>query len=221
MAQTWSSEERWRRHLSHPLSPAVSKKSKQEVNLHPTTSSLPPSHPPSPLLSANPPLTGMDVEGIYRKSGGNSQVQAVRDAFERNSPDFDLSDSDLDIHAITSSLKQYLRKLPNPLITYDVYDLLLETPSVPDDANGSRVEAVRESLRELPKCHYDVLEYLMRHLTRVVEREQENLMSSMNIAVVFAPTIMRPESLGRELTDTKNKNEVVMWLVDNVGVVFG
>ena len=176
----------------------------------------------------------MDVEGIYRKSGGNSQVQAVRDAFERNSPDFDLADPDLDIHAVTSSLKQYLRKLPNPLITYDVYDLLLETPGVVDDdgdsnhnANGgtnnstARLEAVRESLRELPKCHYDVLEHLMRHLERVVAREKENLMSSMNVAVVFAPTIMRPESLGRELTDTKAKNEVVMWLVENVQAVFG
>ena len=138
MVRTWSSEEKWRRHLSHPLSPAASKKSKQEVSQHPTTYSSPPSYTPSPLLSANPSLPiGMDVEGIYRKSGGNSQVQAVRDALERNSPDFDLSDPDLDIHAITSSLKQYLRKLPNPLITYDVYDLLLETPSVPDDANGS------------------------------------------------------------------------------------
>jgi Rho-type GTPase-activating protein 1/2 len=60
----------------------------------------------------------MDAEGIYRKSGGNSQVQMVKEGFERFSPDFDLSDPDLDINAVTSCLKQYFRRLPNPLITY-------------------------------------------------------------------------------------------------------
>lgn len=45
-------------------------------------------------------------------------------------------------------------------------------------------------------------------------------MTSMNIAVVFAPTIMRPESLNRELSDTKMKNEVVMWMVENCEAIF-
>lgn len=160
----------------------------------------------------------MDAEGIYRKSGGNSQVQAVRDCFERNLTDFDLSDPDLDIHAITSGLKQYFRKLPNPLITYDVYDKLLDTTAISE--SGPRIDAMRQALRDLPKVHHEVLEYLMQHLTRVVAREKENLMTSTNVAVVFAPTIMRPESLGRELTDTKNKNEVVLWMVENVPTIF-
>ncbi|KAL8949776.1 MAG: hypothetical protein Q9222_004138, partial [Ikaeria aurantiellina] len=60
----------------------------------------------------------MDVEGIYRKSGGNSQIQQVKEGFERTN-DYDISDPDLDINAVTSTLKQYLRKLPTPLITYD------------------------------------------------------------------------------------------------------
>src|SRR5271154_125678 len=153
----------------------------------------------------------MDVEGIYRKSGGNSQVQAVREGFERSASDFDLSDEDLDIHAITSGLKQYFRKLPTPLITYDVYDKLLETVTISD--SSARIEAMSQALTDLPKVHYEVLEYLILHLKRVVDQEKVNLMTSLNIAVVFAPTIMRPESLGRELSDTKSKNEVVMWMV--------
>jgi Rho-type GTPase-activating protein 1/2 len=162
---------------------------------------------------------GMDVQGIYRKSGGNSQVQAVREGFERSASDFDLSDEDLDIHAVTSGLKQYFRKLPTPLITYDVYDKLLETVTISD--SSARVEAMSQALADLPKVHYEVLEYLILHLKRVVDQEKENLMTSLNIAVVFAPTIMRPESLGRELSDTKSKNEVVMWMVDNCAEVFG
>lgn len=161
----------------------------------------------------------MDVEGIYRKSGGNSQVQQVKEWFENPSKDFDLSDPDLDIHAVTSGLKQYFRRLPTPLITYDVYDKLLDTTTIADKDN--RIDAMQQALEELPRVHYDTLDYLIRHLARVVDQDKENLMTSMNVAVVFAPTIMRPESLNRELSDTKMKNEAVMWLVENSDRFFG
>jgi Rho-type GTPase-activating protein 1/2 len=161
----------------------------------------------------------MDVEGIYRKSGGNSQVQQVKDYFENSNKDFDISDQDLDIHAVTSGLKQYFRRLPTPLITYEVYDKLLDTTTIEDKA--ARVDAMQRALDELPRVHYDTLDYLIGHLARVVLQEKENLMTSMNVAVVFAPTIMRPESVNRELSDTKMKNEAVMWLVEHSERIFG
>lgn len=73
-------------------------------------------------------LRGMDVEGIYRKTGGSSQVKMIQEGFDKND-DFDISDPTLDISAVTSALKQYLRKLPIPLLTYDVYDRFLESSS--------------------------------------------------------------------------------------------
>lgn len=160
----------------------------------------------------------MDVEGIYRKSGASSVTQAIRDGFERSSHDYDISDPDLDIHAVTSALKQYFRKLPTPLITYDVYEKLLETIEV--TPHSARIEAVRRSLEGLPRVHRDVLEFLVFHLKRVVEHEKENLMTSQNIAVVFAPTIMRPESIAREMTDVQKKNEALKFIVENCQEVF-
>ncbi|EDN02913.1 conserved hypothetical protein [Histoplasma mississippiense (nom. inval.)] len=162
-------------------------------------------------------LRGMDCEGIYRKSGGSSQVQMIRDGFEKSS-DYDISDPDLDIHAVTSTLKQYFRKLPNPLITYDVYDLLLDATAV--TPSSVRIDVMRRALMTLPSVHRDVLEFLIFHLRRVVEREKENLMTSLNVAVVFAPTILRPESLSREMIDVNKKNEVLQFLVDNCQDIF-
>jgi Rho-type GTPase-activating protein 1/2 len=167
----------------------------------------------------------MDVEGIYRKAGGASQVQTIKDGFE-SPPNpqqiaIDISDPDLDIHAISSTLKQYFRRLPNPLITYEVYDKLLDTTSIPASNREGKVDAMARALSELPRVHREVLEFLVFHLKRVVGRERENLMTSMNIAVVFAPTIMRPESLAREMSDTGVKNEVVQFLVENCREVFG
>ena len=45
-------------------------------------------------------------------------------------------------------------------------------------------------------------------------------MTSQNVAVVFAPTIMRPESLAREMTDVQKKNEVLRFLVENCQEIF-
>ncbi|KAJ5160301.1 uncharacterized protein N7482_007305 [Penicillium canariense] len=163
-------------------------------------------------------LRGMDMEGIYRKSGAASAIQGIRDGFERSPFDYDISDPDLDIHAVTSALKQYFRKLPMPLITYDTYDKIIDSAEIPHAS--ARVELLQKCLSELPRTHRDVLEFLVFHLKRVVERQDENLMTSQNIAVVFAPTIMRPESLAREMTDVQKKNDILKFLVENCQDVF-
>ena len=162
----------------------------------------------------------MDTEGIYRKSGGNSQIQQVKEGFERTN-EFDISDPDLDINAVTSTLKQYFRRLPTPLITYEVYDRLLDSTSTPEPP--ARIEIMRAAINDtsiMPPRHRDTLEFLVFHLARVVERQAENLMTGMNVAVVFAPTIMRPESLAREMSDTQAKNLAVQFLIENCHAVF-
>ncbi len=106
-----------------------------------------------------------------------------------------------------------------PLITYEVYEDFLESNDLAADPSA-RVESLRRAVMELPRAHRDVLEFLIFHLSRVVEREKENKMTSLNIAVVFAPTIMRPESVTREMTDTQLKNQAVQFLVENCHNVF-
>ncbi|KAI9883093.1 MAG: suppressor of tub2 mutation [Watsoniomyces obsoletus] len=163
-------------------------------------------------------IRGMDVEGIYRKTGGNSQVKAIQEGFEK-SDDYDISDPGLDITAVTSVLKQYFRKLPLPLLTFDAYDGMLEANSLPEDEK--RVNAMRATILALPPKHRDCLEFLIFHLARVATREKENLMSPRNLAVVFAPTIMRDVSIDREMTDMHIKNQAVQFLIENNKVIFG
>jgi hypothetical protein len=115
---------------------------------------------------------GMDMEGIYRKSGGSGQVKLIQQGFEKDGI-YDIADPDLDIHAVTSALKQYFRKLPNPLITYEAYDPLLEAAQITD--KDKQIAAIRVALEAMPQAHHDVLEYLVQHLCRVVKQESENL----------------------------------------------
>ncbi|KID92099.1 Rho GTPase-activating protein domain protein [Metarhizium guizhouense ARSEF 977] len=162
-------------------------------------------------------LRGMDQEGIYRKTGGNSQVNMIKDGFDKNE-NFDISDPDLDITAVTSVLKQYFRKLPTPLLTFDVYERVLESNAIADETE--RCSHLRKTFASMPESHGDCLEFLMFHLNRVASREPENLMSPKNLAVVFAPTIMRDLSIEREMTDMHAKNIAVQFVIENTNRIF-
>ncbi|KAF2205737.1 RhoGAP-domain-containing protein [Delitschia confertaspora ATCC 74209] len=162
-------------------------------------------------------LRGMDVEGIYRKSGGNGAVNQVKEGFEK-SADYDLSDPDLDIHAVTSALKNYFRKLPVPLITYDVYDQFLEAGQLHNEEEKTR--AMLSAIDELPRSHRDCLQFLVFHLSRVIQHSDDNLMTPMNLAVVFAPTIMRPVDVQRELADVQHQRIAVQGLLENYKYIF-
>ncbi|KAJ2902741.1 putative Rho-type GTPase-activating protein 4 [Zalerion maritima] len=162
-------------------------------------------------------LRGMDIEGIYRKSGGNSQNKMVQEGFDK-SEDYDISDPSIDIASVTSVLKQYFRRLPIPLLAFDVYDRILESNAIDDETE--RIEFLTETFNSLPEKHKDCLEFLMFHLARVAQREPENLMSPKNLAVVFAPTIMRDKSIEREMTDMHAKNLAVQFMIEHSDKIF-
>jgi hypothetical protein len=183
-------------------------------------------------------LRGMDVEGVYRKSGGTGQVNQIRAGFEKDN-DFDISDPDLDIHAVTSALKQYLRKLPTPLISYDVYEQILDCARIEDQK--ARGPPLKEAINNLPKSHKDCLEFLVFHLAKVMAQEKYNLvslssllcfgtsnvltyrkqMTPLNLAVVFAPTIMRPLSIEREMSDMQLQRVAVQSILEMNEIIFG
>lgn len=160
---------------------------------------------------------GMDVEGVYRKSGGAGQVKAVQAGFEKDNY-FNIGDQDLDIHAVTSTLKQYFRKLPTPLITYDVYDALLEAGQIQD--KEKQAAALHMAVSDLPDAHRVTLGMLINHLARVMSFEPKNLMTPLNLAVVFAPTIMRPLSIEREMSDMQVQRAAVQALLEHHEAVF-
>ncbi len=157
------------------------------------------------------------MEGIYRKSGGSGQVKIIQQGFEKDNS-YDISDADLDIHAVTSTLKQYFRKLPVPLISFDIYDGLLEAGKIQE--KEKQALALRMVVNELPEHHRDCLEFLIQHLAHVMANESDNLMTSLNLAVVFAPTIMRPESIEREMSDMQAQRIAVQAMLEYHDVVF-
>ncbi|KAF2684075.1 RhoGAP-domain-containing protein [Lentithecium fluviatile CBS 122367] len=160
---------------------------------------------------------GMDVEGIYRKSGGNGQQNQVKASFE-GTIDYDISDPDLDIHAVSSTLKNYFRRLPVPLITFAAYDQFLEAGAL--ETPEQQAKAMHAVLKDIPRAHFDTLQFLIFHLSRVIQHADENLMTPLNLAVVFAPTIMRSTSVEREVQDMTQQRNAIRALLENYQNIF-
>nr|XP_044990946.1 rho GTPase-activating protein 45 [Jaculus jaculus] len=150
------------------------------------------------------------TKGIYRVNGVKTRVEKLCQAFENGKDLVELSQALP--HDISNVLKLYLRQLPEPLICFRLYHELvgLAKDSLKAEAeakaasrgrqDGSENEAVnvamvgrlRELLRDLPAENQATLQYLLRHLRRIVEVEQDNKMTPGNLGIVFGPTLLRP-----------------------------
>ncbi|NXM89130.1 RHG32 protein, partial [Oenanthe oenanthe] len=63
------------------------------------------------------------VDGIYRLSGIASNIQKLRHEFDSEQiPDLTKDIYIQDIHCVGSLCKLYFRELPNPLLTYQLYE---------------------------------------------------------------------------------------------------
>ena len=133
----------------------------------------------------------LECEGLYRVSGFSDTIEELKMAFDRGD-NVDFTEFKFaDIHIICSLLKLYLRQLPIPLITFEVYNKLMEClNSVSSKTNI--LELIRSCVIELPPAHCLTLKYLMEHLVKVSQYSSKNQMNPENLSIVFGPTLMRP-----------------------------
>ncbi|XP_077471617.1 uncharacterized protein LOC144085834 [Stigmatopora argus] len=134
------------------------------------------------------------VDGIYRLSGVSSNIQKLRGEFESDgTPDLSKEVYLQDIHCVSSLCKAYFRELPNPLLTYQLYDKFAEAVAV--QLEEERLVKIRDVLQELPKPHYGTLEFLMRHLVKMASHSSETNMHARNLAIVWAPNLLRSKDI--------------------------
>ncbi|XP_034557953.1 uncharacterized protein si:dkeyp-68b7.12 [Notolabrus celidotus] len=134
------------------------------------------------------------VDGIYRLSGVSSNIQKLRGEFEGDgSPDLNKDLYLQDIHCVSSLCKAYFRELPNPLLTYQLYDKFAEAVAI--QLEEERLVKIGDVLKELPTQHYRTLEFLMRHLVRMASYSSETNMHSRNLAIVWAPNLLRSKDI--------------------------
>ncbi|XP_077372050.1 uncharacterized protein LOC144015691 [Festucalex cinctus] len=134
------------------------------------------------------------VDGIYRLSGVSSNIQKLRSEFEsEGTPDLSKEVYLQDIHCVSSLCKAYFRELPNPLLTYQLYDKFAEAVAV--QLEEERLVKIRDVLKDLPPPHYRTLEFLMCHLVKMASSSPETNMHARNLAIVWAPNLLRSKDI--------------------------
>ncbi|XP_051515090.1 rho GTPase-activating protein SYDE2-like [Myxocyprinus asiaticus] len=142
---------------------------------------------------------GCQVVGLYRLCGSAAVKKELREAFERDSHTVELSENNYpDINVITGVLKDYLRELPHPLITKQLYESVLDSMAKRplqigtcgcenDPADSKHAVSLLEILPEVEKV---TLRKLLDHLKRVASHHEVNKMTCQNLAVCFGPVLL-------------------------------
>ncbi|CAI5640488.1 unnamed protein product [Oreochromis niloticus] len=135
---------------------------------------------------------GLSVDGLYRVSGNLAVIQKLRFAVNHDEK-VNLSDGKWeDIHVTTGALKMFFRELPEPLFTYNLFHDFVSAIKISDHKH--RVQSIKELVRQLPKPNHDTMQALFKHLRKVIDYGEENRMTTQSVAIVFGPTLLRPET---------------------------
>ncbi|KAM4044258.1 rac GTPase-activating protein 1 [Anomaloglossus baeobatrachus] len=152
---------------------------------------------------------GLHETGLYRISGCDRTIKDLKEKFLRGKSVPLLSKVD-DIHAVCGFLKDFLRNLKEPLLTFRLNKAFMTAAEIVDDDNS--IAAIYQAVDELPAANRDTLAFLMIHLQRVAE-SPDCKMDVGNLSKVFGPTLVGhsvpdPDPM-TILQDTKRQPKVV------------
>eukprot|EP01096_Ripella_sp_DP13-Kostka_P012890 TRINITY_DN5474_c0_g1_i2.p1 TRINITY_DN5474_c0_g1~~TRINITY_DN5474_c0_g1_i2.p1 ORF type:complete len:522 (+),score=188.24 TRINITY_DN5474_c0_g1_i2:231-1796(+) len=156
---------------------------------------------------------GLKVEGIFRIPGNSIQIQQLQDYYDCTSDVLTIDTVD-DVHAVACVLKQYLRDLPDPLLTHRFYDTFIAIMKNPD--YDYRISNIKKLITALPPAHKSLLQHLFSFLLRVAAQSDVNKMTFPNLAIVFGPNLLRPrhESMLRMIEDARHVNSLIKLLLE-------
>ncbi|XP_061211876.1 unconventional myosin-IXb isoform X5 [Neopsephotus bourkii] len=151
-------------------------------------------------------MHGLYTEGIYRKSGSANRMKELKQLLQADPNSVKLEN--YPIHTITGVLKQWLRELPDPLMTSAQYNDFLRAVELPE--KQEQLSAIYSVLEQLPQANHNTLERLIFHLVKVALIEDVNRMSPNALAIVFAPCLLRCPDTSDPLTSMKDVSKTTM-----------
>lgn len=191
---------------------------------------------------------GLEDQGIYRVSGVSSKITKLMRVYQENYKNFIAINSDTyssdgqpsyldenkiqsnvenivrefsthELKTVTSALKNYLRNLPEPLMSFRLHSAFINAAKI--EQKDKRVNAVHELVHNLPKINFQMLSILIEHLHKIASKSDKNLMSICNLGVCFGPTLLRSEEESvAAIMNLKFCNVVIEILIENHDKIF-
>ncbi|XP_066546419.1 rho GTPase-activating protein 17 isoform X5 [Amia ocellicauda] len=136
--------------------------------------------------------TGMKEEGLFRIAAGASKLKKLKAALDCSTSQ--LEEFYSDPHAVAGALKSYLRELPEPLMTFQLYDEWIQASGVSDP--DKRLQALWVTCNNMPKNNKANFRYLVKFLAKLAQDSDVNKMTPSNIAIVLGPNLLWAKTEG-------------------------
>ncbi|KRY79632.1 GTPase-activating protein pac-1 [Trichinella pseudospiralis] len=165
---------------------------------------------------------GLDTVGVYRIPGNTAAVNTLSANLDQGFEFVEFDDIRWrDVNVVSSLLKAFFRKLPDPLLTSALYRDFIEANRI--ESLESRLKAFRELIFKLPKHNFETLKFLLQHLKRVVAHSSVNKMEVKNLALMFGPSLVRPsgENMVTMVTHMSDQCKIVELLLSHSDWIFG
>ncbi|XP_040187045.1 rho GTPase-activating protein 44 isoform X5 [Rana temporaria] len=135
---------------------------------------------------------GMQEEGLFRVAPSASKLKKLKAALDCCV--VDVAEYSADPHAIAGALKSYLRELPEPLMTFELYEEWIQASNIQDQ--DKRLQALWNACEKLPKSNYNNFKYVIKFLSKLTEFQDANKMTPSNMAIVLGPNLLWPQAEG-------------------------
>ncbi|XP_077406669.1 rho GTPase-activating protein 15-like isoform X2 [Vanacampus margaritifer] len=161
---------------------------------------------------------GLDIDGLYRVSGNLAVIQKLR--FKADHDELDLEDGQWeDAHVLTGALKLFFRELPEPLFPFHLFYDFISAIKISD--YNIKWRSIYDLVKALPAPNHDTMSLLFGHLRRVIQCGEDNRMTGHNVAIVFGPTLLRPEAEAANIAiHTVFQNQIVEFILNEYERLF-
>ncbi|KYQ89047.1 RhoGAP domain-containing protein [Tieghemostelium lacteum] len=157
-------------------------------------------------------------------SGSQIEVQSRKQAINRGEIDFPKEENP---HVISVLFKQFLRELPEPLCTNELYDCFLASSDQinAEETKENGFEVLKKTINMLPPINRILFQYIIHFLTFVSANQSINLMTSQNLGRVFGPNLFWKKEIStvdiHSLQATSEKiNSVTEVLINHYDRIF-
>ena len=156
------------------------------------------------------------TEGLLRISGNASTILGFLNTVNQGGP---INLNALDVHTISGLFKLFFRKMPEPIMTYDLYEEFLEVTNEPSETK--KVQQYRKLIERLPDVSQFTLQHIFSFFSLLASYSEINKMTETNIAIVMTPVLLHSKvndmlAASRQCT----ANQVIEEIILNYKAIF-
>jgi len=123
-----------------------------------------------------------------------------------------------DCHTIAGLFKLFIRNLPEPLLTFALYNDFLALQDVND--SKEKLNQVILLISKLPQENYILLKELLQFLKLISSNSSQNKMTDSNLAIVFGPNLLSTSNDLLDVMRSVQTPKVLQYMIENVDDIF-